>query len=134
MHCFLKVLTTFYFISSSYQKNYFTRNQKKINILLRPHFHIFFVIVTATITKRFNNQFSRIMWSAAMWFFFHGCVAKFIVASLLYYCSLDKSFPTATLFHNFQNIFHKFDTEVATEIDFNMFQFGKHLFQFSARN
>ena len=46
----------------------------------------------------------------------------------------DKSFPTATLFHNFQNIFQKFDIKLATEIDFNTFQFGKHSFQFSVRN
>ena len=46
----------------------------------------------------------------------------------------DKRFPPATLFHNFQNIFQKFDTKVATEIHFKTFQFGKHCFQFSVKN
>ena len=55
--------------------------------------NIFYAIVTVTITERFNNHFSRIMWFVATWLFLLGCVPKFIIAPLLYYCSLGQKFP-----------------------------------------
>ena len=104
------------------------QHQKKANVLFHPHFlKCFFFIINIIITERFNIHCSRIMWYVAMQSFLFSCRPNFNNALLVY-------FQTVTLFHNIQNIFQTFDTKGAIKIDFNLFQFGKHSFQFSARN
>ena len=50
-----------------------------------------------------------------------------------FFADIGTKFPNCYVLY-FQNIFQKFDTKLATEIDSNTFHFGKHSFQFSVRN
>ena len=86
---------------------YFTRNQKKTFCV--PIVRNIFLILTAIITEKFDIHFSRITWLEAARSFLLGCAANFINAPLLYCWHWVKSFLTATLFHNFQNIFQTLD-------------------------
>ena len=67
--------------------------------------------LTVIITERLNIHFSRITWIEATRSFFLGCASNFINATLLYCWYWVKSFLTATLFRNFQNIFQTLDRE-----------------------
>ena len=139
MQCFSKVLTTFckeihemintIVIKECYKyEDEEIQHQKKANVLFHPHFlKCFFFIINIIITERFNIHCSRIMRYVVMQSFLFGCRPNFINVLLVY-------FSTVTLFHNIQNIFQMLDTKGAMKIDFNLFQFGKHSFQFSARN
>ena len=70
------------------------RIRRKQISLFDPIFRIvFFVIVTVTITERFNNHFGRISWLVATWSFLLRCVPTSINATLLYCCSLGQKFP-----------------------------------------
>ena len=124
-----------------YQKRFFfiitislQIGRKQISFFIPIFRNIFFLIVTVTITERFNIYFSKIMWLLAMWSFLLSCVPNFISVPLLYHWNWVKRFPTATLFHNSQSIFQTFDNKGAMEMDFSMIQFEKHSFHFSVRN
>ena len=99
--------------SFSYRKKFnycFTRYQKKIFCVPIVR-NIFLLILTVIITKRFNIHFSRITWLVATRSFLLGCELNFVNAPLLYFGRWAKSFLTATLFHNFQNIFQTLEWE-----------------------
>ena len=107
--------------SSNYQKDkkYYLLGIRREQIsFFTPIFrNIFFLIVTVIITQKFNIHFSKITWLVTMWSFLLGCVPNFINAPLLYCWHWVKSFPTAALFHNSENIFWTFDNKGAMEID-----------------
>ena len=86
----------------------FTRNQKKTFVVPIDR-NMFLPIVI--ITERFNVHFRRITWFVATQFFLLACAPNFINAPLLYCWHWVKRFLTATLFHNFQNIFQTLDRD-----------------------
>ena len=99
--------------SLGYQRNLFynfTRNQKKTFCVPNVR-NIFLLALNIIIIDRFNIHFCRITWLAATRSFLLSCTPKFINAPLLYCWHWVKSFLTATLFHNFQNIFQMLDRE-----------------------
>ena len=108
--------------------------RKQIYFFLPIFTNIFFLIATIIITASFNIYFSRITLLVATWSFLLGCAPNFINAPLIYcwhWVKFSQLLPSSVMF---QNISQTFDTRGAREINFNMFQFEKHYFQFCVRN
>ena len=98
--------------SFSYQRNFLSLvySESEENIL-RTHCQKYFSPHLNCHHNRFNVHFSRITWFVATQFFLLACAPNFINAPLLYCWHWVKRFLTATLFHNFQNIFQTLDRD-----------------------
>ena len=108
--------------------------RKQIYFFLPIFTNIFFLVATVIITESFNIYFSRITLLVATWSF--SSVARLTLLMLhLFIAGIGSKFsqllPSSVMF---QNISQTFDTRGAREINFNMFQFEKHYFQFCVRN
>ena len=109
--------------SFSYQKRVLLLiiRRKQISFFYSIFRSFFFAIITISITEDLTITLAELHVLQL-----RGCFSQvvYLNLSMLHFfiaVHIDKSFPTATLFHNFQTIFQKFDTKVATEIDLNMF-------------
>ena len=111
--------------SFSYQRKwfilFFTESDKTFCVPIVRN--VFLLTLTVIITERFNIHSSRVTWLVATWFFLLCCEPNTINVPLLCCWHWVKSFWTATILHNCQNIFQNIFQYF---FGFNTFQFGKH--------